>query len=213
MQLTLSSPSHSSLALRRSKQLSRTPTLKTYTEQVGDGAEDNPYHPFTTRMEWEVARWAKLRGSGSTAFSDLLAIEGVRIPFGFLLMPFPLIVIMAKVAVIEIEHHKRRIRDRKILNAAHVSETVLNLDYYHSAQCFMTNESLCFAARETYAFASFPSPSAFSLQHRAVMLRLAMVYTTSQLAFLSPVPAPRLGRTTHLNLLLVSRLLKPHLFR
>lgn len=35
LQLTLSSPSHSSLALRRSKQLSRTPTLKTYTEQVG----------------------------------------------------------------------------------------------------------------------------------------------------------------------------------
>ncbi|KAJ7789675.1 hypothetical protein B0H14DRAFT_3502730 [Mycena olivaceomarginata] len=29
-------------------------------------------------MDWEVARWAKLRGSGSTAFTDLLHIEGVR---------------------------------------------------------------------------------------------------------------------------------------
>ncbi|KAJ7602632.1 hypothetical protein B0H17DRAFT_1342294 [Mycena rosella] len=29
-------------------------------------------------MDWEVARWAKLRGAGSTAFSDLLNVEGVR---------------------------------------------------------------------------------------------------------------------------------------
>ncbi|KAF9474258.1 hypothetical protein BDN70DRAFT_815973 [Pholiota conissans] len=28
-------------------------------------------------MEWEVARWAKLRGPGSTAFSELLEIDGV----------------------------------------------------------------------------------------------------------------------------------------
>ena len=53
-------------------------SYKMYAEQVGKGANDNPYHPFATCMEWEVARWAKLRGSGSTAFSDLLAIEGVR---------------------------------------------------------------------------------------------------------------------------------------
>jgi uncharacterized C2H2 Zn-finger protein len=33
--------------------------------------------PFSSRMDWEVARWAKLRGPGSTAFSELLAIEGV----------------------------------------------------------------------------------------------------------------------------------------
>lgn len=75
-----------------------TSSYKMYTKQVGDGAEDNPYYPFTTHMEWEVAHWAKLRGSGSTAFSDLLAIEGVRIPFCFLLMPFLLIFTMAKVA-------------------------------------------------------------------------------------------------------------------
>ena len=39
----------------------------------------NPYAPFVSRLDWEVARWAKLRGSGSTAFSDLLAIEDVRL--------------------------------------------------------------------------------------------------------------------------------------
>lgn len=37
----------------------------------------NPWAPFTSQVDWEVARWAKLRGAGSTAFSDLLAIEGV----------------------------------------------------------------------------------------------------------------------------------------
>ncbi|KAJ3525552.1 hypothetical protein NMY22_g10528 [Coprinellus aureogranulatus] len=33
--------------------------------------------PFNSRMDWEIAKWAKLRGPGSTAFSDLLAIPGV----------------------------------------------------------------------------------------------------------------------------------------
>ena len=28
-------------------------------------------------MDWEIAKLAKLWGTGSTAFSDLLAIEGV----------------------------------------------------------------------------------------------------------------------------------------
>ncbi|KIJ58277.1 hypothetical protein HYDPIDRAFT_63703, partial [Hydnomerulius pinastri MD-312] len=39
---------------------------------------DNLYAPFTSRIDYEMARWAKLRGQGSTAFSDLLSIEGVR---------------------------------------------------------------------------------------------------------------------------------------
>ncbi|TFK59907.1 hypothetical protein BDN72DRAFT_905430 [Pluteus cervinus] len=38
---------------------------------------ENPWAPFSCRMDWEIARWAKLRGAGSTAFSDLLAIPGV----------------------------------------------------------------------------------------------------------------------------------------
>lgn len=49
-----------------------------YTDCV-DGAE-NPYAPFNSKLDWEVAKWAKLRGSGSTAFSELLAIDGVS-PF------------------------------------------------------------------------------------------------------------------------------------
>ncbi|KAG1775652.1 hypothetical protein EV702DRAFT_1199136 [Suillus placidus] len=39
--------------------------------------DENPYHPFNSQIEWEVARWAKLRGATSTAFSDLLSINGV----------------------------------------------------------------------------------------------------------------------------------------
>ncbi|KAH9013364.1 hypothetical protein EDB85DRAFT_2076599 [Lactarius pseudohatsudake] len=37
---------------------------------------DNPFAPFTSKMEWEIARWAKLRGPGSTAFTELTSIEG-----------------------------------------------------------------------------------------------------------------------------------------
>ncbi|KAJ6475468.1 hypothetical protein C8R45DRAFT_1102753 [Mycena sanguinolenta] len=46
------------------------------------GATGNIYSPFTSKMDWEVARWAKLRGSGSTAFTDLLKIEGVAAALG-----------------------------------------------------------------------------------------------------------------------------------
>ncbi|KAF9522196.1 hypothetical protein CPB83DRAFT_872063 [Crepidotus variabilis] len=41
-------------------------------------ASTNPFAPFRSEMDWKVARWAKLRGPGSTAFSELLAIDGVR---------------------------------------------------------------------------------------------------------------------------------------
>ncbi|PPQ76921.1 hypothetical protein CVT26_001382 [Gymnopilus dilepis] len=39
--------------------------------------DNNPYAPFQSRLDWEIAKWAKLRGPGSTAFTDLLAIEGI----------------------------------------------------------------------------------------------------------------------------------------
>ncbi|CDO78049.1 hypothetical protein BN946_scf184749.g2 [Trametes cinnabarina] len=42
-----------------------------------EGAEDNLYAPFKSRLDWEVAFWAKQRGSGSTAFTDLLKIDGL----------------------------------------------------------------------------------------------------------------------------------------
>ncbi|KAI0324537.1 hypothetical protein GY45DRAFT_1349365 [Cubamyces sp. BRFM 1775] len=41
------------------------------------GSEDNPYAPFASQMDWEVAQWEKERGSGSTAFTDLLKIKGL----------------------------------------------------------------------------------------------------------------------------------------
>jgi hypothetical protein len=33
--------------------------------------------PFKSKMEWEIARWAKIRGPGSTAFDELMQIQGV----------------------------------------------------------------------------------------------------------------------------------------
>ena len=45
-------------------------------------ASDNAYSPFKDRMNWEIARWAKLRGPGSTACSELLSIPGVQEALG-----------------------------------------------------------------------------------------------------------------------------------
>ncbi|KAI0629564.1 hypothetical protein C8Q77DRAFT_1065168 [Trametes polyzona] len=42
-----------------------------------DAANANPYAPFVSRLDWEVARWAKMRGPGSTALSELLEIESL----------------------------------------------------------------------------------------------------------------------------------------
>ncbi|KAG1839152.1 hypothetical protein F4604DRAFT_1599775 [Suillus subluteus] len=46
-----------------------------YSFQLDD--KDNIYFPFCSQTEWEIARWSKLRGPSSTAFTDLLAIDGV----------------------------------------------------------------------------------------------------------------------------------------
>ena len=45
----------------------------TYGAALSSG--DNPWVPF--KKDWEIARWAKLQGAGSTAFSELLAIDGI----------------------------------------------------------------------------------------------------------------------------------------
>jgi hypothetical protein len=45
------------------------------------GGGDNPWSPFYSKKDWEIANWAKLRGVGSTAFSDLLAIDGVSVTY------------------------------------------------------------------------------------------------------------------------------------
>ncbi|KAJ7117694.1 hypothetical protein C8R44DRAFT_832357 [Mycena epipterygia] len=46
-----------------------------YKANLGDPA--NLWAPFTSQLEWELAQWAKLRGPGSTAFTDLLKISGL----------------------------------------------------------------------------------------------------------------------------------------
>ena len=47
------------------------------------GSNINPWAPFTSEIDWMVARWAKLQGPGSTAFSELLAINGVCVQYLF----------------------------------------------------------------------------------------------------------------------------------
>ncbi|PIL34532.1 hypothetical protein GSI_03310 [Ganoderma sinense ZZ0214-1] len=40
------------------------------------------YWPFTSKLDWEVARWGKKRGPGSTALTELLEIDGVAEKLG-----------------------------------------------------------------------------------------------------------------------------------
>ncbi|KAF8259944.1 hypothetical protein EI94DRAFT_1706680 [Lactarius quietus] len=49
----------------------------TYQFQVLDKGMTKVYAPFLSKTDWEIARWAKLRGPGSTAFSELMSIEGI----------------------------------------------------------------------------------------------------------------------------------------
>lgn len=49
----------------------------TYLSKLDPAAQKNLWYPFTSKLDWEVARWAKLRGPGDTAFTELLAIKGV----------------------------------------------------------------------------------------------------------------------------------------
>ncbi|KAG1719407.1 hypothetical protein EDD22DRAFT_963253 [Suillus occidentalis] len=63
--------------LRAGQQITRGCAANAEYEVHLANEEENVYHPFASKMEWEVARWAKLRGLSSTALSDLLAIEGI----------------------------------------------------------------------------------------------------------------------------------------
>ncbi|KAK2462211.1 hypothetical protein APHAL10511_005769 [Amanita phalloides] len=40
-------------------------------------ANHNPYAPFASKLDWELAKWAKLCGPSSSAFNELLRIEGI----------------------------------------------------------------------------------------------------------------------------------------
>ena len=48
-----------------------------YIERL-DSGQENIWAPFNSKIDWEVSQWAKLRGPGSTAFTEFLEIEGVR---------------------------------------------------------------------------------------------------------------------------------------
>ncbi|PSS15390.1 hypothetical protein PHLCEN_2v3287 [Hermanssonia centrifuga] len=47
-----------------------------------NNSHSRDYAPFLSKLEWEVARWAKLRGAGSTALADLLGINGIQQKLG-----------------------------------------------------------------------------------------------------------------------------------
>ena len=47
-----------------------------YGSKIAD-SDKNPYAPFANKINWDVAKWAKLRGPGSNSLAELLAIEGV----------------------------------------------------------------------------------------------------------------------------------------
>lgn len=49
-----------------------------YHNDKSGGVPNNPYAPFPSKRDWEIAHWAKMRGPTSTALNELLKIEGVR---------------------------------------------------------------------------------------------------------------------------------------
>jgi hypothetical protein len=53
------------------------PTMKEYENNLG-GPTQNPYSPFNSEIDWELAKWARLRGPSATSFTELLGINGVR---------------------------------------------------------------------------------------------------------------------------------------
>ena len=59
---------------------SALPSHNAYATSLGDSSPSNPYSPFASKIDWEVAQWAKLRGPSSTSFADLLKVDGVRPP-------------------------------------------------------------------------------------------------------------------------------------
>lgn len=46
-------------------------------DALDSDARGNPWAPFASQLDWEVARWAKLRGPSSTALTELLKIPEV----------------------------------------------------------------------------------------------------------------------------------------
>ena len=53
------------------------PDHNQYCDVINASDNPNTWHPFSSRLEWEFAQWAKMRGPGSTAVTELLNIKGV----------------------------------------------------------------------------------------------------------------------------------------
>jgi hypothetical protein len=51
-----------------------------YSNAIAD-TKQNIWAPFTSYIDWAIAQWAKICGPSSTAFSELLSIEGVSVQF------------------------------------------------------------------------------------------------------------------------------------
>ena len=69
--------SHAGAPIPKSKLYAST--NETYGSALDPNGLDaaNPYAPFASKLDWEIARWAKLHDPGSTMFTDLLAIKEV----------------------------------------------------------------------------------------------------------------------------------------
>jgi hypothetical protein len=52
------------------------PTTKELENMLG-GPSANPFAPFNNQTDWELAKWAKLRGPSSTSFTELMGVTGV----------------------------------------------------------------------------------------------------------------------------------------
>ena len=50
---------------------------RAYSKIVTGQHPDNPFHPFASQLDWEIARWANEDGPGQAAFTRLLNIDGV----------------------------------------------------------------------------------------------------------------------------------------
>ena len=46
-------------------------------ENALGGPSENPYSPFGSQVDWELAKWVKLCGPSATSFTELLNIGGV----------------------------------------------------------------------------------------------------------------------------------------
>lgn len=68
----------------------RESTYDDYLAQLPEGASDNAYFPFMSKLDWEFGKWAKTRGPSSTSVTELLGIEGVSLVLFSHLVGLPL---------------------------------------------------------------------------------------------------------------------------